>query len=402
MESSLVTGLRCAGDRSLASQLVAHPLVKRVAARLDEHAANSPASVRRQLLATALRLTEKMAPQVHEMVDACVQHLGISDPVELFVYSSASFNAAAVKPEDGRLIVLLSSSLLESFAGNELRFVIGHELGHHVFEHHEIPIGPVLERARRPSPELALKLFSWSRYAEISADRAGAACAQDINAAATALYRLASGLRTHVVQVDIDEFAAQADLMSEQTEAGKSRPSQADWFSTHPFSPLRVKALKAYADSSLAKPGGEPLDMLEARVETLMALMEPSYLDAKTEAAERMRRLLFAGAIAVADADGEVTEAEVAVLEKFFGKSSFSERLDLERIKEGLQERIADAVAQVAPPKRVQVLRDLCLVARAGRSPEPAARRVLLGIARDLEISSALVDQTLGCALEPD
>ncbi len=35
----------------------------------------------------------------------------------------------------------------------------------------------------RPSPDLTLKLFSWSRYAEISADRHGAYCTEDNDAA---------------------------------------------------------------------------------------------------------------------------------------------------------------------------------------------------------------------------
>ena len=66
-------------------------------------------------------------------------------PTELYVYSSPQFNAACFKPEDGKLFVMSSSSLLEAFEGNELKFVIGHEFGHYVYNHHDIPIGYLLK-----------------------------------------------------------------------------------------------------------------------------------------------------------------------------------------------------------------------------------------------------------------
>ena len=69
---------------------------------------------------------------------------------------------------------MFSSSLLEAFNDSELLFVMGHELGHHVYDHHQIPIGYVLRGRQPPPADLALDLFAWARYAEISAERAGA------------------------------------------------------------------------------------------------------------------------------------------------------------------------------------------------------------------------------------
>ena len=65
--------LRCEGDRNLATQLIDDPHVKRVVRRLEAHEADSPTNVRRQLLATSLRLTRSMAPEVYDMVDRCVE-----------------------------------------------------------------------------------------------------------------------------------------------------------------------------------------------------------------------------------------------------------------------------------------------------------------------------------------
>ena len=396
------TDLRCQGDRLLAEKLLADRTVRRVVERIERREEESPLGVRRRLLASALRLTPAMSPEVHRMIEHCRERLGVEIPLEVYVYASPTFNAACVRPERGRLFILLSSSLLEAFVGAELSFVIGHELGHHVFGHHDVPIGLVLEGKDRPSPELVLELFSWSRYAEISADRAGAACADDSNASANALFRLASGLRTDVVKVSIDDFAAQADDIRLDADDPELRAPEADWFTTHPFSPLRVKALKLFADSEIMKAGGDSRDLLEANVETLMSLMEPSYLDARTEVAERMRRLLFAGAIAVADADHRISEREIAVFEKFFGERAFSTRLDVEALARELPTRIEEARAHVPPARRVQVFRDLCLVARADAPVDPRAIEVLKAIARGLEVSEVIVDRMLGVSIEPD
>ena len=90
------------------------------------------------------------------------------------------------------------------------------------------------------------RCFTWSRYAEISADRAGAHCAQDFEAVSRALFKLASGLSGKFIQFSLEDFLKQVDDMHVlDAEPGDGSPKE-DWFSTHPFSPLRVKALQLF------------------------------------------------------------------------------------------------------------------------------------------------------------
>ena len=218
---------------------------------------------------------------------------------------------------------------------------MGHELGHHLYNHHDLPIGYVLRGKTPPSPKLALALTSWSRFAEVSADRAGAYCANDLETVAHSLFKLASGLSGQLVNFSLADFMRQVDEMQiEDAEPDQGAPTE-DWFLTHPFSPLRVKALKLFDESVLAREDGISVTDLEAAVHNLMSLMEPSYLEGRTDTAEIMRRLLFAGAIAVASESKEITEAEIDMFEAFFGKRSFSDRLDVEQIKAELPERIS-------------------------------------------------------------
>ena len=394
--------LRSRGDRELAEKLLDERLVRRVIEKLEQDEEKSPAGIRRRLLATSLRLTESMMPDVPQEVRECRERLGLDTPLEIYVYPDAAFNAAAVRPEHGRLFMLLSSGLLEAFSVPERRFVIGHELGHHLFGHHDIPIGPVLGGSERPGPGLALRLFAWSRYAEISADRAGAHCVDEPDDVARALFRLASGLRRPLESVRIEDFVAQVDeLRAEQAEPGKGAPP-ADWFSTHPFSPLRLRALKLFFESELAGADGFPVATLEARVQELMAIMEPSYLEEKSEVAETARRLLFAAAVTVADTSGGISDEEKKVFEKFFGDWVLDGRLDLDAVKASLGERIAEANERVPHARRIQVLRDLCVVARADGKVSAEEREVIERVARDLEVPPEIVGETLCAECELD
>ena len=395
--------LRCDADLNMYEQLLDDLTIKRVNEQLErlEESSSERSSVRRHLLATSVRLSEGMAPDVHRIANECSQRLGLGIDLELYVFASPVYNAMCFKPEDGRLFVMFASSLLEAFDEAELKFVMGHELGHHVYRHHDIPIGYILRGKNHPDPRLALDLFAWSRYAEISADRAGAHCAQNLEAVSRALFKLASGLTGENIQFNLDDFIAQVDAMQvEDSQPGQGAPKE-DWFSTHPFSPLRVKALKLFHDSELAAGATTKVD-LEAAVQGVMSLMEPSYLDGRTQTAESMRRLLFAAALMVADADGTISDEEIAVFEKFFGSKSYTEDLDLEALRADLNDRIAAVKEQASVPQAMQVVRDLCLVARAGGHVNAEENAVLEEVAVGLNVPREFVCQTMDSDLEPD
>ncbi|MEM1264083.1 MAG: M48 family metallopeptidase [Pseudomonadota bacterium] len=395
--------IRCSNDLKLFEQLKAHRDVARVNEQLEKMAEdNATLKVRRHLLATSVRLSERMAPNVHALTARCIDTLALDIPVELYVFASPQYNAMCFKPEDGRLFVMFASSLLENFSDDELGFVIGHELGHHVYRHHDIPIGYILRGRSKPNARLALELFAWSRYAEISADRAGAHCTEELSSVAEALFKLASGLSGQSIQFSLDDFLRQVDEMQlHDGEPGQGAPKE-DWFSTHPFSPLRVKALQHYYKSELKIPGGTAKEDLEVAVQALMSLMEPSYLEGRTTVAESMRRALFAGALAVANADGVISDAEIEVFEQFFGSGSFNDRIDIEKTVAELDSRLEQVQDEASSSQRTQLLRDLCLIAGAEGQQGEAERAVLDAVADKLDLPRRLVCQTLDKDIELD
>lgn len=395
--------IRSENDERIARNLLDDVYVRQVKDRIDRLSENGPTGVRRHLLSSSVRLSRGMSPSVHKMADHCIEALGIDIPLELYAYASPQFNAACFKPEEGRLFIMFSSSLLEAFDENELMFVVGHEFGHHVYQHHDIPIGYILNGKHRPSASLALQLFTWARYAEISADRAGAFCANDLDAVARALFKLASGLTDNkIVNFDLAEFLGQLDEMQAvDAEPGQGAPMQ-DWFSTHPFSPLRVKALQLFHQSSLMLEGGMDKAELEISVQGMMGIMEPDYLEGRTEVAKIMRPLFIAGAMAVANARDGIGEREKTVLKEFMGESFSLDVLNIEKLIDALPKRIELVKKHASITQRMQVIRDLSVVARAEGEVTDSELLVLYSIADGLEIPRSVVTNVLSSDTDLD
>jgi Zn-dependent protease with chaperone function len=390
----IAESMRCQREVELEARLLDEPVVRQ-AVEAAEKAGKSGA--RQQLLAKAVRISPAMSAQLEAIARRCREVLGVEADLEMYVYPDSMFNAACVRSERQRVFVMLSSGLLESFDDAELRFVVGHELGHHVYGHHRIPLDLLLGRDGSASGPLALQVFAWSRYAEVSADRAGLICAGDLDAVARALFKLASGLSAGRVEINAEELLSQlSDMREELARQGKDEAlRRTDWFATHPFSPLRLRAAKLCAESCLLRPDGASREQLEAAVFETMALMEPSYLIEKTEEAEVLRRLLFAGGVLVAGATDGISDEETEVLESFFGDGAVSRRISLEALREDLIRRTARVRDEVPVVRRGQVIRDLCLVALADGRADEAELAVIKEIARLIDVDTALIEQTV-------
>ena len=390
------TGIRCDNDLKIAQMLLHDSLVKKVREKVAGLSENGPMGLRRKLLSTSVRLSRSMSPSVHKLADHCIEKLGVAIPLELYVYASPVFNAACFKPEEGRLFIMFSSSLLEAFDDNELMFVAGHELGHHVYQHHDIPVGYIFNSQYRPPANLALELFAWTRYAEISADRAGAFCANSLDAVARALFKLASGLvSSRVVSFNLKEFLQQLDdMQAVDAEPGQGAPME-DWFSTHPFSPMRVKALQLFHESGLMLEGGMGKAKLELGVQDMMGIMEPDYLQGRTEVAKKMRLLFIAGAVAVANAREGISDQEKAILNKFVGESISIDALNIDKLIDTLPKRIRSVKEHASITQCMQVMRDLSVVAQAEGEVTDNELLVLYAIADGLAIPRSLVRHIL-------
>ena len=80
------------------------------------------------LLGSAVRVDERQFARLHRLLAEVGQSLDASDLPELYVAADPTLNAQTIGMD--RPIIVLSSGLVHHLDDDELRFVIGHELGH--------------------------------------------------------------------------------------------------------------------------------------------------------------------------------------------------------------------------------------------------------------------------------
>lgn len=378
--SALETRLR-------ASEPVIDPM-----AELGESLAKPLGSLRAELLRNAMRLPKGLAPTVWRAVGRCVEVLGVTTPIELYVVADPSLNAFVGPLESGRVIIGFTSTALEKFDASELAFIVGHELGHVLYDHHGL--GDVVGRAGdlRIAPADALRLSAWRRYAELTADRVGMLCCDDMNVAVVTQFKMFSGLaQAHFVS-DAKAMAAEFTRMSRE----KLAEQDADWIATHPYGPLRVRALDLFARSntyaSLAGRTSTGLTEreLESEVEAIMAVMNPSCLDEAAPNAAEMREFLALAGLAVAQADKRVDDLEQAALDRFVGTGGVAKALEpeLRQSRPARTKRLGVLAEKLknhtSPLRRKKLLEDLCTIARADKHVDTRERTALQALAGQL------------------
>lgn len=404
-------------DRELRAALSGDRDVQAALKRFEQRTCGFGFTERRRLLADALRLTRSIAPEVAETLAACREMLGYQAPVEVYVRPDPMLNASAMRSVSGMGIIVLSSRLLEVFSSAELRFVMGHELGHLAFEHHYLPMpataliedaaGVIVPR------KTALQLYHWARAAEISADRAGLVCGRDPRAAASGFFKLASGLASDRVQPDLEAYARQTDsLASAPTARAKLEDDDTslDCFSTHPYNPVRVRAVVSFARSRAYKEAvGLPLadedmseEQIDAVVEQDLRLMEPTYLEEKGAEAELLRRLLYLAGMSVASAHADVDERERLALAKLLGADEIAQQAratsDIRAELESILER---ARASVSSTSLGHLVQHLTVVASADGDVDTAEIVEMERVATRLDVDPVIVSQTLRSAALP-
>ncbi len=207
-----------------------------------------------ELLRHAHRVTPQSAPGLAAVVDDSIARLQATD-VQVFVAPSRSLNAytfGILPPK----VVVLNSALLEVMDADELRFVLGHELGHVRLGHTWLN-SLVGGMAGIPSPLGASALLTaaflwWNRACEYSADRAGMLACGGPHKALSALIRLEAGpmVRTHA-----DGSAELAEVLERALRVIDAEDDHAlshleEALGTHPMMIKRIQQLRRYAASA--------------------------------------------------------------------------------------------------------------------------------------------------------
>ena len=168
-------------------------------------------------LAGAVRVSERQFPHIHEMVRDGAYILDLPEVPECYVMQTPLVNAMALGRD--KPFIVINSGMVELFDAEELRAVIGHELGHILSGHAVyrtmllflIPLAARI--AWMPIGYIGLRaiiwgLEEWFRKSELSCDRAGLLAGQDLDASRRVLMKLAGGAQ--LSELNPDAFREQA------------------------------------------------------------------------------------------------------------------------------------------------------------------------------------------------
>lgn len=211
--------------------------------------------IRMDHLSMAVRTGPRQFSRLHGILQEAAAVLDLDRVPEMYVRQGMGLNATTIGTQEP--IIVLSAELIDLLDPEELRFVIGHELGHAMSGHSlyktvawsvvafgsllsSVPLGTIGLHT------LQLAFAEWSRKTELSSDRAGLLVTQDRDTCLRALMKLAGGV--HLEDMNIEEFLAQA---AEFSQAGDVRDSIIRIALTrdqsHPLLVVRVAELNRWA-----------------------------------------------------------------------------------------------------------------------------------------------------------
>lgn len=203
------------------------------------------------------------------------ERLNFQEKVDYYVTGDSSINAFSIAAEDSEHphIVNVNSELFNLMSEDELKFVIGHELGHLINQ--DTALRRLIHFVYPPQSTqipitLQYKIHLHDNLAELVADRYGYIACGNLEACVTAFFKMASGLDLEKMQVSIDDLLSNNSKHLDYFLKGGGM-SHYD----HPVNPIRVQAINLFASARnqieldngmeeliqiLLKVGNNPLD----------------------------------------------------------------------------------------------------------------------------------------------
>ena len=268
------------------NKIRSHPGIKKLEILFPDQQ-NSSVSLN-ELVKKGVRITRSTRKDIFEIIE---------DSFNMFGYANQDFDVFAIKElESGEISIIGENvvvsveeelpffifihDILKTLELNEIKSVIGHEVGHFLLGHSKTIeelslIQKSLFRADELGilskhyelAELNLYYYLLRQLQELSADRIGLIVSKDLKSAITGLVKLAGGYISE--NINIDDYIDQA-IEPEDKE---------DIEQIHPYGPNRSKALRIFSETDLyqkviGKEGGVPLSEFSEILPDIVPLPE--------------------------------------------------------------------------------------------------------------------------------
>ena len=125
----------------------------------------------------SFKVNSRMAPRLDRLIGEVLKGLHFNEGIDFYVTNNPELNAFSISrlEEDQAHIVNLNSGLVERLDDDELKFVIGHEIGHLISKNAGIMklVQFIFPNPAKAPLLITHKITLWKKLSELTADRFG-------------------------------------------------------------------------------------------------------------------------------------------------------------------------------------------------------------------------------------
>ena len=341
----------------------------------------------------SLKVREHLLPDFHKLCQEVKEKLNFHEDVDFYITGDSSVNAFSVSAEDENQphIVNVNSALFDLMSDDELRFVIGHELGHLINKDSKLTrlIHFVFPRGAAVHISLQYKIRLHEQLAELVADRYGYMASGKMEACVTAFFKLASGLDLAKMNVSIDALIADNNERLDYflKDKGISRNS-------HPVNPIRVKALHLFATCKTQK------ELNQGMEELIGILLKIG----NSEMDEYTAQFIASAGLIVANTDGKISDQEIdEIIDSLAGLKMFPRQFLQEIASGDVVETFNTAVQKILdidPGTREGMLRYMISIVMSDKIIKKEEISFLYSFGNNIGLSEIEVSNTIAESIQ--
>ena len=198
----------------------------------------------------SFKVNEKLAPRLYDSFIEVMKKLDFKESTEFFITNNPELNAFAVsrlEPDESH-IININSGLIDKVDDDELKFIVGHEIGHLISNNANI--AQLLDFVFVDQAETPLmmqhKIAVWDKLSELTADRFGFIACGRLDKVLSCFFKMASGLSVERLNFDPKAFSIEnEEILKYFKETGSGT------LLSHPINPIRIKAVELFENSGI-------------------------------------------------------------------------------------------------------------------------------------------------------
>ncbi len=272
----------------------------------------------------SFKVTPEMAPSLYNLFTDVKKTLKYEKEIDFYVTNDPSLNAFAIPRsiDSNNDIVNVNSGMISMLDNDELRFVVGHEIGHLISRYARI--NKLLNFVFPEEVEMPLilkhKIDLWMKLSELTADRFGYIASPNLEKCVSAFFKMASGLDTGRINFDYKAYLIDNEKILEYFSHNECN------LLSHPVNPLRIKSIELLSYSKLyneISTEAEITDDDELR-KNMEKLIEVLLTLSSSELDYHRKYFLATGGLIMASIDKEISEGELeTIVESLSGFTVF-------------------------------------------------------------------------------